>query len=105
MNGVVKQSIADTCLMNISWLRIINLECFVGRMSIASIGEVTVKSDDVGHEVAPELLHISPLALTVDKFLPSSKKIFEGNDIIIAMFKLDPSQPMKAPPPTEFCRS
>lgn len=102
MNGVMKQPIPHTRFMDVSRLRIVDLECLICRMLISLILQITVKCDDAGHEVPTELLYIFSLALTTNKFLPSRKNIFERNDIMIAMFKLDPSQTMKAPPQPDF---
>ena len=105
MDGVMEQPIPYTRFVDVSRFRIIDLECFICRMLVAFVDQIAMKRDNVGHEVTSEFLHILSLTLTADEFLPSGEKIFKGNDIIIAMTKLDPSQTMKAPPPTEFCRS
>ena len=105
MQGVVKQAISDFGFVDIARLGIIDLEEFVRRMLVCLGGQVIMKGDDVGHEIALEFLDVLPVTFSSHKFIPCLKKIFDGNDIIVGMSELDPTQTMKAPPPTGFCRS
>ena len=100
----MEQPIPHTRFMDVSRFRVIYLERLIRRMPIVFIAKISVKRDNISHEIAPELLYVFSLALVTDKFLPSRKEIFERDDIMVAMTKLDPSQTMKAPP-NGFCLS
>ena len=88
--------------MNVPRLGVVYLERLVWRVLVASINETSMKRNDVGHEISPELLHIFSPALASDKFLPCLEEIFERDDIMVAMLELNPSQTTKAPPQPDF---
>ncbi len=64
------QSITYTGLVNIAWLRIINLKGLIAAMPITLIGEILVKLHDIIQEIDREIGNVLAFFLAVQKFLP-----------------------------------
>jgi hypothetical protein len=73
VNGVVEEPVANRRFVNVSGLRIRDLEGIIAAMSIRPTSKILVKSDDIGHQITPKKLDIRKALLTTLELLPSVK--------------------------------
>jgi hypothetical protein len=65
-----------------------------------------MERDNIRHQIKFKLLDIFSPFLSTYKLFPCLEQIFERNDIIVCMFKLDPSHINEVtPPPHAFTSS
>ena len=70
---MMHQPVAYSGLMNIARLWVANLEPVVRTMSVAPAFQIVMQEMNIIHQTQLKYLHIDPLALTFDEFLPCLK--------------------------------
>ena len=84
VNGSVHYSIFYSRLMDISRLRVGDIESFIVGVAIGFSYEVSVQCEDIIHQMQFELLDIFFLLLSLRELFPGEKQIIERDDIIIS---------------------
>lgn len=98
IDRMMKQAVTHACLVNVSRLRVGDVERVVAAVAIRFRFQVRVERQDIVHELQAEFLHISLLPLAPQEFFPCLKKILDRDDIIKSM-----REPIRAtPPPADF---
>src|SRR5665213_465614 len=95
---MMEKPVSHSRLVDISWLRIGNVEGMISGMGICFCLEISVQSENVVGKPVLELLHVSFAALPFQEFLPCFEQIFDRNDIVVHhdLFK---KNTFKNPPP------
>jgi len=73
---MVKQAVADTCLVYVAALGVGDGEVRVRAVPICFVRQVAVKREDVVDKAQSEFLHVRPVSFAADKLLPRGKKVF-----------------------------
>jgi len=73
VNGTMKQAVANTCLVNISWLRVRNSESLIAAVTVSFCSQITMKRNDIIHQTQTEFLHIQFFPFSFHEFLPSAE--------------------------------
>ena len=67
----MQEPVADACLVDVSRLRIKDIEGMVAAMMIDAAGKVAVQRKNIIHQAHLELLYVPFAALASDKLCPS----------------------------------
>ncbi len=73
----------------------------IRRMDVCFGHKFAVKRDNVRHQISLEFLHIFARPFSAHEFFPRFEEIFERNDMIICMLKLDSGHNIEVTPPAE----
>lgn len=82
---MMQQAVAHLGFVNVTRLRIVNLECVIRSVTVGFIGKLAVKREDVARKIQGKNCDIFALPLSAQKFAPRGKQIFHGNDIMVNM--------------------
>ena len=89
----LRRSTVKKISANVAWFRVVDLEGFVGAVSICFVFQIAVERENVVHQVMLEILHILFLSLAADELLPRREEIFDGDDILVGMSENNSSRP------------
>jgi hypothetical protein len=67
---VMKQSVSDTGFMDISRLRVVNSEIFVAAVFVSEAFQLSVKLQNIIHQIQLKFLDVSFLSLASQKLFP-----------------------------------
>ncbi|HEY4521312.1 MAG TPA: four helix bundle protein [Candidatus Paceibacterota bacterium] len=96
VDGVVDETVAHGRLVDVTRLRVADLERVVRAVTIFARKKIVMERKNVVHQVVLELLHVFLLAFASHEFLPCAEQIFNRNDIVVCMSELNP--PNRTPP-------
>ncbi len=95
----MKESVTNAGFMDTSGLRVRDIKCLVFRVLIIFISQISMKRQNVLHQVSLKNLNVLSGPFTINKLSPRLEEIFGRNDMLIAMNKLDFSHNHKVIPP------
>ena len=98
----MEQAVSYRGFVNVSRLGVGNVKCLIRRMAICFCDEVVVEGNNICHQVHLKLLDIFSFSLATGKLSPRFKEIFQRNDRIVGMDKLDFGHELVSPPPKAF---
>lgn len=99
VNGVMDEAIADACFVDVSRLRVGNIEGLIAAVAVGSIDKVTMKCEDVIHETQAEFLHVELPPLAGQEFPPSFKQILNTYYLFKHMSIQKSNDSVSIPPP------
>ena len=76
--GVVQETVANTCFVNVSWLRVGDVEFLISAVAVGTISKVAVQHKEIVHEQKREFLYIRSSAFSAQEFPPRFKQIFHA---------------------------
>src|SRR3989344_2769163 len=80
---VMPEPVAHARLVDVARLGVAYPEVVVAAVAVCACREVLVETEDVCHQVPPELLHINACALPFYEFSPRVKQILDRDDILV----------------------
>lgn len=100
---MMEQSVPNARLVNVARFRVSYLERLICGMSIGFGNKITMKRNNIRHEISLELLHILAGPLSSREFFPRLEQIFERYDMIVIIMQQDFGHNLKnTPPRTDF---
>jgi len=84
IDGVMEEAVSHAGLMNRTGFWVRDTEGMVGTVGIGFVYEVTMKREDIVHQVQFECLHVLFLGLASYELLPGLEEIFGRDDIIVS---------------------
>ena len=78
------EPVAHARFVDVAWLRVANFEMMVAAVLINARDKVSMKRNEVIHQISAEFLHICTLAFSFYEFLPCGAQVFERNDILVS---------------------
>ncbi len=102
IDGVVQESVANSCFVDIAGLGVADTEMRVRTMTICACGEICMKRGDVFNEVILERLHVPILLLAAQELLPRVEQVVGGNDTVVRMRDADSTHPSERTTPRQF---
>jgi len=72
----MKQTVADACFVNISWLWVRNSESLIAAVTVSFCSQITMKRNDIIHQTQTEFLHIPIFSFFLSRILAKRRVSF-----------------------------